>query len=264
MIETLPSGAADWCNVAAALNGGFLAARNLRGTVCLWDISTRPARIRWSVNDCPGPTGGGKLAFSPDGSRLAVVIQSEQGDAVRLVSTATGRVEQSISSQTLVAVAFSPDGTKLAVASGDNLLLRDVASQRILNTFSGHSSTIEAITFSPDGHLIVSAGKDRNVLLWDVVAGELRFTLTGHRDDVLSVAFSPDGRTLATADRDGCVKFWQVATGRELSEINHEAKPICWVAFSPDGRRLAYLFRQRLAMRIVNVNWTFPEPKPST
>src|SRR5688572_2133192 len=64
---------------------------------------------------------------------------------------------------------------------------------------AGHSDTIKAVAFSPDGKLLASGGFDNTIKLWHVeTARELR-TLYGHSFRIHSVAFSPDGRIIASA-----------------------------------------------------------------
>ncbi|MBD2030278.1 hypothetical protein H6F55_09820, partial [Phormidium sp. FACHB-322] len=76
-----------------------------------------------------------------------------------------------------------------------------------LQTLKGHSDTVWALAFSPDGETIATASLDQSVKLWSRQGEELQ-TLKGHSAGVLSVAFSPDGETIATASEDQSVKLW--------------------------------------------------------
>ncbi len=102
----------------------------------------------------------------------------------------------------------------------------------------GHSNTVTAVTFSSDGRMLASVGKDGAAKLWDVSAQrELR---TFRRSDELdAAAFSPDDKTLAAGGRDGAVVLWDLGTGRELRVLKGHARQVTAVAFSPDGRTVA-------------------------
>ncbi len=53
-----------------------------------------------------------------------------------------------------------------------------------------------AVTFSPDGRLIVSGSIDGTVRVWDAATGAERRVLQGHSCSVRAVAFSPDGQLI--------------------------------------------------------------------
>jgi len=111
---------------------------------------------------------------------------------------------------------------------------------------TGHSLAVDAVTFSPDGKLLASAGHDDAIKLWDAATGTELRTLKGHGTFLFSLAsgfknsvvFSPDSRTLATGSQDYTLKLWDVATGGLRLLKGHKGY-VNAVAFSHDGKTLA-------------------------
>jgi WD40 repeat protein len=104
---------------------------------------------------------------------------------------------------------------------------------------SHHNENINAVAFSPDGSLLISASSDNVLLLWDVATGKTIKSFTGHSDRVTSVAFSPDGKKLASGSADQQIYLWDIASAKYLKNLKGHTQLVSSVAFSPDGLTLA-------------------------
>jgi len=114
-------------------------------------------------------------------------------------------------------------------------------SDESVMTIHGHKGLVGAVAYSPDGHWILSAGReDKTLKLWDASTGALIRTLTGHETMVASITFSPDGTRIASGgfDGDGKVRVWDTATGAQVLTLPGHKWTIKCVAFTPDGRRI--------------------------
>ncbi|MDZ8222587.1 eIF2A-related protein [Nostoc sp. ChiVER01] len=98
-------------------------------------------------------------------------------------------------------------------------------------------SAITNLNFSPDGQMIATASLDGIVKLWSS-NGVLLQTLRGHSNSVYDVGFSPDGKTLVSASRDKTLKIWS-RNGSVLKTLRGHSSIVNSVSFSPDGKTIA-------------------------
>jgi WD40 repeat protein len=217
-------------------DGSVLALGSLpSGIIWLYNPGDLNAEPRWLTGN---PGGVTQLAFSADGKTL-VSIGSDKMIRVWDMETTTQRAQYQ--NRNLDCVALSSDGTLAAVGIGRNVSIINTATGEEIATLEGHEKKVNAVAFSPDAKLIVSAGLDETVRVWDAASGAQLAQLEGHDGAVESIAFNPDGSMFASGGRDGTVRLWDwngAAGTIGLARRGHE-KAVERLTFSPDGSMLA-------------------------
>ncbi|MFV2119995.1 MFS transporter [Streptomyces sp. Act-28] len=181
------------------------------------------------------------VGYSPDGRWLATGSADNQ---VRVYDDRSRLPAAVLPHPTPVTtLAVLPAGRGLVTGAADGTVRLWQMPPRKLRGFQG---TANAVAFSPDSRLLVTAGRAAH--LWDVSAprapravGPALPSTTGYSG---AVAFTPDGRTIAVGEREGKVRLW---------DLSQPARPVRYgsaaleggtgtvqsVAFDRTGDRLA-------------------------
>jgi WD40 repeat protein/class 3 adenylate cyclase len=208
----------------------------------LTGITIRDAGTGMELINLEGHDAGhARLAFSPDGTRLAAADStgtiSRANRTVPIWDVSTGELLVTLTGHEadVPAVAFSPDGRRVVTSSYDGTLrVWDTATgrqQRMLDV----GADAFGLGFSPDGRfLLAGVGGGGVVTVWDADSLEERREFSGHTDYIQDLAFGPDGRVI-TASGDGTAKIWDLESGRELVTLRGHTGAVLGVAFSPNG-----------------------------
>ncbi len=163
----------------------------------------------------------------------------KRGKTKRVYEIIVGKRGYSLSRRKLVIGLAGLAG--LVVVGGGISWIHNTLAQKssTLYTYGGHSFSVEAIAWSPNGKRIASASIDGTVRVWDALTGGHVITYHGHTAAVNAVAWSLDGKHIASASRDGSVQVWTAATGKRLLTYHGHTGPVKAVAWSPDSTRIA-------------------------
>jgi WD40 repeat protein len=208
-------------SVAFSPDGRLLAAgaaEDSGGVIYLWDVVNSEVVRLWKADSFSVPS----LAFSPDGTYLASGAVDRSVHVWR-VADGTQAIQLTQPGQGL-SLTFSPDGS--AVASGMCALsdaslnclrgeawIWDFPGGHVSHKMIGPSQWVNAVTFTPDGQVLVGAGRDGQLYFWRATDGVLLGAMSDQDSDLNDVAVSPDGRLLAAAGDYGRVVIWATAEG---------------------------------------------------
>ena len=239
--------------------GPFLK-EGVSSTLSLWDTRT-----------------GDKLSDSP--------VESYFGELPKLPEV---RNSSSASTGAIGVVVFSQNGSMLATALNSDRATEDyrftvhlwnIPHRTVILTLKGHTDTVNALAFTPNGNMLASGSDDKtirlwetstgteilnmpsgkihalafsmdgkilasinsafNIQLWDVATGSELTSIEGQNNYGNVLAFSTDSKILACGSRDGTIRLWDVATGNKLSTLKGHVDWMNALAFSPDGKTLA-------------------------
>ena len=112
----------------------------------------------------------------------------------------------------------------------------------------GAKRPVKAITFSPDGNLLASAGGEGFVRLWNALDGQPLGVVaeqTGRGPDDSILRFAPNSRHLVVSGALYALSVWDVQERKLVKQLTKPSNVVCdaGIGFAPDGRLLAAQIR---------------------
>ena len=136
-----------------------------------------------------------------------------------------------------ISVSIAPDDRTVALALGDGTVRLFDPGTGVAKGQLAVGSAVGTVRWSPSGHLLVTASKDRLVRVWDMATRTVVQTI-GQSAVIDDVAWLDD-EYVVTGDGAARARIWSVRRGDDVSDLVGHAKLVGYVAVSPDGRQVA-------------------------
>lgn len=212
-----------------------------REKIVIWDLATLKNRVIETAN------GIFSIAYSPDG-RLLVTGSNSNG--INIWEASTGKKIKNFlkaKDQYYTHVKFTPDGKYILANHDKTVVMVELATGKVVRTFSGPEDFINSLDISRDGKFLVTGSSDKSIIIFDVASGKVIKQIKPLPENINDVAISPNGRLIAAAA--GPILFpWETIKAEttvlmidlETNEIRSHNIPYCYaVALSPGGSMLA-------------------------
>lgn len=238
--------------VAVSLDEKHLVIGDYRGNLVFWDLEA--SRPKATVAGHSGAVTA--AAFHPSGAFAATA--GTDGIA-KFWNTDNGELlHEYRHDQPVSDLSLSSLGNLLLTASGNQIRLWSVGSERVLQTFSDHESSVTAVAFSPDAKNAVSTDDSGKALYWDLHAGILlrQFQIPAiAASGCTDVQLSAGGTRAIAGFADGTVCLWFCDDGQLIRTFESNGLAVRRVRFIGTGL-LALSACDQGQLRI----WQLPQP----
>jgi WD40 repeat protein len=221
-------------DVTFSSDGRLLATAAGDGTARVIEVATgrEVLRLQHSVGVMSARFGAGdRTLVTADGDATP-----PDPTPIRVWDYPSGKLRMAIKADgTLRAMTLNRARTLVAAGFLDGTArVWELATGHIVATMRGHTASLFAVAFSPDGRRLASGSDNGEVKVWDVMSGANTLSLPGHGGPVGQVIFSPDGARLVTSGGDGKIRVWAL----DLDDLIAIAKRKVTRAFTPEECRL--------------------------
>jgi WD40 repeat protein/DNA-directed RNA polymerase specialized sigma24 family protein len=199
------------------------------------------------------------VAFSADGKTL---VSCGDDMTIRFWDVAAGKELRQIAHGNRIGlVALSPDGKLLASVdtikhSAQNVTywlndfrvhLWDVATGKELRQLampprqlpSKYPVGFRALTFSPDGKMLLTGGLDGILRIWNPSTGQEVRQIAGFCGSPTCFSYAADGKTLAVVDGSTTIRLLDSSSGKDVVPSRGHRGGISSISVTPDGQTAA-------------------------
>ncbi len=225
--------------VAVYQSGGAVFAVHSSPKRLFW-LGSRPRRQGAGAPTAVQTSSYSAVGFSPDGSVIVTgttdgVVKSWNARNGRLMLTLRLPFRSSVQSLAFDGRRGAPLWVAVGCADGSVHLWQPRTGFGF--ALRGHSSTVNSVSFSPDGRWVLSGSDDGTAVVWNTATRTRQAVLNGQTDAVVAAAFSPDGSRIVTASDDGTARLWHVPVQAPDQAVHVPAYDMDTTSFSRHGGR---------------------------
>lgn len=182
---------------------GLLASMGREGSIKLWNSHT--LKLEKTIPCYAGMQQC--LAFSPDGTLMAFRSELSQMSIINVHDGA--KVRDIPTSGYPSNCVFSTDGQHLFVGMDTGMVVcYRLSTEGLVWRSRVPEDCVRTMRLTPNGGLLIMAGKDGVVRCLATSTGHILLTLNGHSAPILGVACSSNGSMVATCAHDGSLRLW--------------------------------------------------------
>lgn len=235
LLRTLVGHTGTVNSLAFSPDGARLVSGASDRQVLLWDVNSgQMVGSPFSLHTASVTS----VSFDPTGSFIA-----SAGLDTRIILWDANRISRLANLVAIQPFAFTrlvyhPSSNTLVSGGESGSLLVFEGGEGTPSPLTGHTDTITALAFAPDGSKFASASFESNVIrLWDTASrAQLAEFASPDSGIVYSLAFDARGDTLIAGDANGNVTFWDVNSRLVMTVIPaHPTGSVTSLAVSPDG-----------------------------
>ncbi len=177
-------------------------------------------------------------AFGPEGKHVAFASVNRRITLWNIPANRELAVLSHPGWKDLHSLSFAEDGRILVSADGEFVRIWQVRGGPEKSTLSGHSGSVNGVSFGPGANRLVSVGLDRNVMAWDTKTG-LRTAINSVPVAATAVMHGQSGEALLVGDASGVLHLMDAETLKVKQTVDSSLGAIHAIRRSPADDRMA-------------------------